>query len=365
MRILDKYLVREFTTPVFYCVTAFSSMFVIWDLFDRLSGFVEAKTPPAMMLRYYGSYLVQVMEYLLPASLLLATLFTLWRFTRHNELVAIRASGISVMRIMLPFVCVGLLFSGIMAVLKEAVVPDASQWVADFMKNKYVMPKSIFRENVVYYNPVASRVWLIDRFDRRNPNTLYGVRITWERPDRTRDRDLIAAKAEWVDGEWWVFNAEMQEYGGSGGPAGPRRPFPGSSLGRPLRGLSEKPTDFVNEIKNPVFFSTGDIRRFLRSHPSLSRRERRRWVADIHGKAAAPWACAIVILFGIPVGVRGTRHNALTGVLFALLLFVAFYALSQLGLLMGRTGAVWPWLGAWLANVVFLCIGVTMLVRLR
>jgi lipopolysaccharide export system permease protein len=365
MKILDRYLLREYLIPVAYCVSAFFMLFVVYDLFDHLARFVELKTPWPIVIRYYASYLVQVLEYLLPASLLLATLYTMWRFTRHHELVAVKASGVSMARAMAPLLVVGVFFSLVMAFFKESLVPDASQWVADLMKAKFELVDGVFVDNLAYYNPDSRRQWLVDRFDRTRPEVLLGVKLVEEREDGARIRDIVAARAENLDGVWWLFDAAIQEYNPQGGPAGPPRRPANSRLGLPAPRLSERPRDFVNEVKNPLFFSSSDIVRYIKAHPSLSSEERTRRRTDLQGRMAAPWACAIVILFGIPTGARGGRQNAVTGVVLALGLFVSFYAISQIGVLLGKTGVVWPWLGAWMANIVFFTAGLAMLIRMR
>jgi lipopolysaccharide export system permease protein len=365
MRTLDRYLLREYLIPAAYCVSAFFMLFVVYDLFDHLARFVELRTPLPTVARYYASYLIQVIEFLLPASLLLATLYTIWRFTRHHELVAIRASGVSVPRAMASILGVGLILSVAMIFVKERLVPDASQWVADFMKNKFEPVEGIYVTNLPYYNPSSRRQWLIDRFDRTRPHALTGVKIIEENEEKQRLREVTADRAEYLDGTWWLFELAVQEYNPSGGPSGPPWRPCNARLGIPVPRFKERPRDFVNEIKNPIFFSGSDITRYVRAHPEISKEELARRRTDLHARSAAPWACLIVILFGIPAGARGGRQNAVIGVLLALGLYVLFYALTQFGVLLGRTGAMWPWLGAWLSNIVFSTAGLVMLLRMR
>ena len=93
MKLLDKYLLREYLVPVAYCLSAFGMVFVIYDLFDHLARFMDAKTPWTSSGLYYLCMLAQSIEFLVPASLLLATLYTLWHLARNNEITAMRACG--------------------------------------------------------------------------------------------------------------------------------------------------------------------------------------------------------------------------------------------------------------------------------
>ena len=111
MKIIDKYLLRTFMVPLVYCLVGFSMIFVIFDLFDHFSDFMEAKTSLLDILKYYLFILPSILSYIVPISLLLSVLYALSTLTRSNELTAMRASGVSLYRLMLPFMTMGLLFA--------------------------------------------------------------------------------------------------------------------------------------------------------------------------------------------------------------------------------------------------------------
>ena len=94
-------------------------------------------------------------------------------------------------------------------------------------------------------------------------------KIIEETPKRARVREILARRAEWMDGEWWFFDATTQEFNEEGGPRGSRIPIPGSRMGVALPGITERPGDFVNEIKNAIFFSSADILRSI--SPAIAR----------------------------------------------------------------------------------------------
>jgi lipopolysaccharide export system permease protein len=365
MRILDRYLAREYLAPVFYCVSAFGMLFVVLDLFDRFTKFMTSGTPLREVGWYYVCYLAQVMEYLLPASLMLATLYTLWRLTRHSELMAMRAGGVGLGRIMAPFLAVGVIASAGTAALKERFIPYAAQWVAQFVRNHYREPASVIQRKFPYYNSALHRRWLIEEFDIQRPTVLNGVRIVEETPDTGGSRVTYAKRAEWLDGFWWFFGVETETLTADGVPIVQRLGVPNSELGVEMRRLRERPVDFVNELRDQLFFSAYDIRRYLKAHPGLSEDERARKQADYHAGLAGPWACLIAVLFGVPVGARSGRQNVVFAMLTAALLFVGFYATSQAGLLLGRVGLLPAWLGPWLGNLAFGLGGLVMLGRMR
>jgi len=363
MKLMDKYLLREYMVPVVYCMIAFPMVFVVYDLFDHLSKFIEAGTALVVTVRYYLCVLTSALEYFVPASLLLATLYTLWRLTRKNELTAMRASGVSLYRIMLPFLIVGLIFSITSAIIKETVAPMAQQWADDFSKNGYREPEHKFYPDRAFYNSTTRRLWLINKFDLKHPHHLEGVKVTQERGDNPKAVEIIAEKAEWLDGQWWFFNGRVQRYNANGSLDG--EPESLSPLGAEMQALTEEPSSFVREVKPWEFLSTLEMIRYLNSHPDLSNQAIARKKFDLHSRLAMPWACFIVMLFGIPVGAKSGRQNLLAGIFLAMAFFFGFYALTQVGLFLGKTQIIWPWLGAWLSNMVFLVVGIGMVRRMR
>jgi lipopolysaccharide export system permease protein len=129
--------------------------------------------------------------------------------------------------------------------------------------------------------------------------------------------------------------------------------------------MSETPQDFVNEVRGWMFLTTLQMWRYMQRHPDISGVSMAQKMYDLHARLAMPWACLIVTLFGIPAGARSGRQSALAGVFLAVAFFFGFYALSQIGLFLGKTQVIWPWTGAWLSNIVFLAAGLIMMARMR
>jgi len=216
-----------------------------------------------------------------------------------------------------------------------------------------------------YFNITERRLWLIDEFDLSEPHRLIGVKITQERADRSRTSEIVADKAEHLDGEWWLYGAEQRDYSREGYPIGEMKPLPGSERGAPAPSLTESPADFINELKPWEFLSTLEMRRYLQSHPQLSETTAAHKWFDLHSRLAMPWACLIVTLFGIPAGASSGRQSVLTGILLAISFFFGFYVLNQVGIFLGKREIVWPWVGAWLSNIVFLSAGAAMAFRMK
>ncbi|MBI3985662.1 MAG: LptF/LptG family permease [Lentisphaerae bacterium] len=148
MKLIDKYMLSRFFVPFGICVAAFCMLFVVVDMFEHLSDFIEAGTPVVQVARFYVFYLPALVVFIMPISILLGLLYSLWQLTRRNELTAMRASGIGFARLTLPLLIFGL-FAGILTgLVNETVAPWSTYWAQQYVeriKNKGELRRSSSR----------------------------------------------------------------------------------------------------------------------------------------------------------------------------------------------------------------------------
>ena len=111
MRLLDRYLLRELLIPLGYCLGGFLICWIAFDLITSLNWYQENHLNVHDVAELYLAKLPELLVLILPFALLLALLYTLTNHARYNELTAIRAAGVSLLRICLPYLAVGLLLS--------------------------------------------------------------------------------------------------------------------------------------------------------------------------------------------------------------------------------------------------------------
>lgn len=373
MKLIDKYLIRNFLTPFIYCVLAFTMIFIIFDLFNTLSDFLEAKTQGMQIFQYYLYIIPSVVVYIIPTSLMLALLYTLSHMTKNNELTAMRASGVSLYRLMLPFIVVGFIASIAVAIINETIGPWSAYWTDQFIeaeKHKHEY-NSYIKHNLALKNTRQYREWFIGTFNSMNYE-MNNVRIIQQRPDGSDAAKIWAKKAEWLDGEWWLSDVIRQDYRANGRPDGGPRNLLGigertKSVSMPE--FSETPEDFLNERKdareNPEQFSSHELMQYINRHVDFSKQVRSRVMTDFYSRMAMPWTCLVVVLLGIPFGSQTARKGAILGITMALGLFFSYYILINVGVALGKGLILPPWFAAWLPNLVFFCLGITLVYRMR
>ncbi len=122
MRLLDRYLLRELLIPLGYCLAGFLVFWIAFDLFSELREFQERKLHAGDIAELYLVRAPELLVVVLPMGLLLALLYTLTDHARHHEITAIRAAGVSMWRLCLPYLGVGLAATFGLFVLNELCV---------------------------------------------------------------------------------------------------------------------------------------------------------------------------------------------------------------------------------------------------
>lgn len=126
MRILSRYVVMEFLFFLGYSLLAFTAVFILVDLVDNMDKFIDSKVGIRIIALNYLFYLPYILTLILPVSMLLATMFSLGRLVGDNEITAIKASGISLYRILMPLYGLALFMGFLAMMFAEAVVPKTN-----------------------------------------------------------------------------------------------------------------------------------------------------------------------------------------------------------------------------------------------
>src|SRR6202008_984729 len=149
MKLLDRYVIRNFLQVYFYCIVGFISIWLIFDVSDNISTFLDENVGLSVAARYSPTQVPQVLMILLPISLLLALLFSLGRMSRANEIVSMLTAGVSLPRVLTPLIGMGLLTVGASLALNYSLAPHAEMakknFIATARSHQVTVQGQIFR----------------------------------------------------------------------------------------------------------------------------------------------------------------------------------------------------------------------------
>lgn len=365
MRILTRYIFREFCVPFGYCLTGFMAIYVLFELFASFSRLSAAKVGFVTAVEYLAGYLAPYFEWLAPACLMLATLYTMWNFCRHSELIAMRAGGIGFLTIVKPILFAAVCVAAFTFWVNERYVPTHAQWAKQFRAAHFKTEEMAEASSIIYHDPDSNRTWEIGIVTSPHATAFENVKVAIDDSTGARIKTITAERAEHLDGVWCFYSPHVTYFTKDGA----EKPSPTPELDalslRTFPEFDEQPRDFLLQNCDWAYLSVSDRLRFLATHPSLSAERRTKYRYDAWSQLVAPLACIIITLFAIPAGVATGRQSVFKGVVTALGMFFAFYALTIGCMVLANCALLPPLIAAILPDIIFLIIGCIMFHRQR
>jgi lipopolysaccharide export system permease protein len=374
MRLLDRYLLRELLIPLGYCLGGFMLFWVTADLFANLKGFREKSLQAGDIAQYYLIGAPETLVLVFPVALLLALLYALTNHARNQEITAIRAAGVSMWRLCLPYFTVGLLTTAAMFAVSEYWAPHsadaAEQVLARYQKSSSAAPKDQVR-GFAFSNAGAGRQWQMGMYNTTTSEML-NPQVIWRVRDNTRVW-LCADHAVYTN-RYWLFSGNVRQLRDA--PQTNDLPVVVLVTNSLAVAFSETPDQIRSEIRigdaqvvleaKKADIPISDILNYLRLHPGFAASQNANWLfTKLHARLAGPWTCLVVVLIAVPFGAASGRRNVFVGVAASILFCFSYFVLQRVGLALGSGGHVAPWLGAWFPNLAFGSAGIWMTARVR
>ena len=352
---LDRYVFREFWKILVTTALGFPLLLVIIDLTDNLEKYLARNLPRRDIALSYLYWIPESMFMVLPAAVLFATIFSIGGFTRHSEITAAKASGISFYRLCLPIFIGAVLAAGLDLVLGE-VVPITN------LRRNDLLAEDKFRGTTTRYNFAFAgengRVYKVGTLNTVQ-SRLDELQVERRGTGPEYPTMLVSARyAIYDQGGWALSNGEMKLVTDS------NPDFALAFTKMRDRGFAEQPTDMMAKPRSPQEMRYRELTRFIRAQERSG--------GDVNSlrveralKIAIPITCIIIAMFGAPLATSTQRGGAAYGVGVSLAITVVFLMLIQLTKAIGGKGLMPPDLAAWVPSALFGALGVVLLSRVR
>jgi lipopolysaccharide export system permease protein len=361
-RPLDKYVFREFWKIFTVTALGFPLLVIIIDITDNLDKYLNRNLPKGDIALSYVYWLPDSMFMVLPAAVLFATVFSIGALTRHSEVTAAKASGISFYRLVLPIMIGAVFGCGLDLALGE-VVPITNAKRADLLEERK------FKTGTVRYNFAFAgeygrvyKVQLLDtdkgtmdrlQVERRGRGETYPTYLLSARSASYRPARASAGQYHWLleNGEMDVIPDTTHVFSIAFDRMVDKR-------------LTERPTDMMAKPRAPNEMRYRELTRLITAlersgvDANLLRVERAL-------KLAIPVTCIIIALFGAPLATSTQRGGAAYGIGISLATTITFLMMIQLTKAIGGKGLIPPDAAAWVPSVIFGFMGLVLMARVR
>lgn len=357
MRLLDRYVTKNFLQAYIYCIAGFISIWLIFDVSDNISVFIDQHLGPTRVIRYYLTQLPQILVILLPVSLLLALLFSLGRMSRANEIVSMLTAGISVPRLLLPLIVLGLATVAATQALNYALAPHAELARKILLSSDLKARKSIEISGQIFRNRTDLRTWFVQNF-RLHGNVFNNVQVLQQDANDSIVENYQASKAIFhADTKTWELeNARIAHYDGTGNIV--REEFKPDLK---IEHWSETPFRLGSANVRAEYLSVPELREYLRFNADFPPTLLAPFKTHLQYRMAVPWTCLVVVMMAAPLGIGYSRRGVLSSVAASIILVFAMNFLTHLFLALGEGSRVSPAVAAWTPNLFFAVIGLYLL----
>ena len=357
MTIITKYILREFIKVYLYSLAVAASLFFIIDLFERLDTFLKYQASFITVIQYFSCKLPAIILQINPIAVLLATFITLGILSRNFEIVALRASGISLLRTATPILATTFIISILVLLGNEIIAPHTNNKMRtiynDFRGRKETL---IFKQHQIWYRGDEA-IYNI-RFFSHPTNSLHGVTLYFFDDDFHLFKRIDAKNAQWHNNQWVfreVFTRIFKR----------DKTVKTSFQQRAVIPLKETPETFKQEIREPEEMSYLELKEYIEK-TTREGYDITKYLADMYSKVSSPFINFIISLLGIPFAIRLGRHGGFAlGVTFSFAVGFTYWVFFNICLALGHGGALPPFISAWIANVIFGMLGVYSLLQVR
>jgi lipopolysaccharide export system permease protein len=342
MRTLDRYLARSFLAPMLLSLTALTGLYMVGHAFSNLAPFINNADNIGQALgRMAYVYALRVPFFLspmVPISMLIGAAFGIANLSAKNELLAMRACGIGLVRVLAPIYALAVLIAFLSMANREYLIPkvegmtyrDMSRWTGkDDFELVSLFPKGTKLTITMSYSPSQRRARAFTITDSESESAY-----------------IKANSATYEDGAWVLMDESVTPPKVIQRWRGPVTPEDVELQAR------------LNNMNRAGEFSLKDIRKLMEGSPNNPK-----YILNYHTRLAEPFIGIVLVAIGLPfvIGNERIRGSRILGVGLCIGVCAVFYLVQFVTSDLAKSGNLMPQLAAWLPIAIFAALGFYLL----
>lgn len=359
MKILDRYLIKQFIQSILFGLLAFTLIFVVIDMMENLDDFIDQNVQFPIIAQYYAVFIPDIIRLMIPVSVLLSSLFTAGKMSNLNELTAMKSSGISLYRFIAPFFIVSFLISIFTVYFAGYIVPMANKHKV-YIEQTYMKKNLVYLGGNIFFQDSKTRIVTINYFDPVS-NQANQVSIEDFNPnDRTKITGRIDAQRmvyDTVKASWTLYNGIERKLTDSTESAE-------KFIAKEITDLNFKPADLTKKQRKPEEMTLSELSDYAAEQlrtgndPTGIR-------IEYQSRLAFAFSSMIVVLFGLPLTTSKRRGGVALQFGINLMITFVYLVFMKVSQAFGKNGVLDPFITAWFANFIFLIAAIVNIVRVR
>ena len=363
-RILDKYVMREFLNIFFLVLAGFVVLILVFTVFDLLKDILAHDIGWSTVGEYLVNLAPSMLYQITPLAVLIAVLVTFGLLNRNSEIIAMKASGISLYRMMIPILSIAAILSLCLFLFDQYYLPQANrkqEALRNIIKGK--PPQTVLHpeQNWIFglQRPgEPDRIFYYQFFDPGRKEFANLSLFEFNPSTFALTRRIFAARAVWnPDTDSWSFlNGWQRDIDGAN--VSDYREFLKTSFAE----IHESPGYFQKEIKKAQEMNFGQLESYI-GDLSQSGFDTMRLRVELWHKLAYPLMAVVMAALAIPFALSMGRRGSLTGIAVAIAVTLAYFVVDSLFGALGDVNYLPAALAAWSSDLLFGLVGGYLLLK--
>lgn len=362
MRILDRYILKSILIIFFCCIFVFLFLYVIIDILSHLEDILKQHVNLLALSRYYLLYLPIMFVQVAPFACLLSILYTFGKLNHDNEIIAMRASGLSIFDISKTAIIFGVMVSLFVFWINDRFVPQSlslSQKVKEQMQVGAKIAKDKRQEtinNISMYG-IKNRLYFVNKFTP-STNTMEGITILEHDERQNITKKIVANRGIYKDGLWTFYQSITYNFDENGQIF--NEPL---YLEEEITSIPETPKDLLTQRQRPDFMTIAELDNYIwKLSNSGATTVIRNLKVDLYQRFTSPFASIIIILLGIPFSlIMKRRATGLSSIGVSIMVGFLYYILDAISIAFGKAGVLMPLLAASFSHILGLLISIYLI----
>ncbi|MDR1511819.1 MAG: LptF/LptG family permease [Endomicrobium sp.] len=358
MKILYRYIIKNFSKVFIFISLAFIPIGIASELFRQKEFYMKYKTPFHLMLLHLGLNVPCWFTQALPIITLIALLFSLGDISKKNEITAIKAAGINIWKIILLFLIAGLIIGTAELGAREFIIPKTYECNRKIQKEKIQkekIQKATEFSNLIFFMPNGTRFTV--EYLNTDKKIMRGIVIEKYNNDSSMEYLILSKEAIWENSIWLLKNGVIRKFNND---TWSEIYFKNHKLD-----VHIKPTDTIIQTISHNSMDTLTLKKYIKNLRISGQTTIRERIA-LNMRYASVFSHIVVMIIGIPFVIGpGRKLNKVLGFTLALIAAFIYWGTQAITISLGENLILHPFIAAWLPIFIFTIIGVYILIKTR
>lgn len=355
MKIIDKYISKNFIKAYILSLVAFMGIFIVSQFFRVVKYLGDGRFTTEDAVYYILTMLPRIFIDVSPLAVLLGSMMTVSTMASNLEIISLKTSGVSFKRIVIFPIMISLFISGVVFVVNDTIYPISLEINRELKNGGNQRREAPIEKRNAFFRPDGKNfVYFMEKINRKNGVGKKIQLIDLNKSFDGVDRIITAEKGKYdFDKKVWVLKNVNIIYGKED-----KKDEVKISFSEPK--YDESPDNFITKNVEPRTLNIKQLKKSIRDSKSIGA-DTRELIVELAKRYSFPFASVVISFLGLALGGRYVRGTSAVSLGVCILLGYGYYVIENTFETIGANGFLNPFVACWIPNIIFFGIGIYVL----